>query len=102
MIAAPINPSDINRIEGLILLYFFLVREKVVIELGLGVYPVRPPVPAIGGYEGVGEVYAVGSKVNALSPGDWVIPSPPSSGILLDDVPHRTIQVFLSNIYVYG
>ncbi|KAH0942677.1 hypothetical protein HID58_002314 [Brassica napus] len=42
MIAAPINPSDINRIEG--------------------VYPVRPPVPAIGGYEGVGEVYAVGSK----------------------------------------
>ncbi|KAL0689629.1 hypothetical protein Bca4012_089307 [Brassica carinata] len=57
-----------------------VTREKVVIELGLGVYPVRPPVPAIGGYEGVGEVYAVGSKVNALSPGDWVIPSPPSSG----------------------
>ncbi|CAN8268294.1 unnamed protein product [Cochlearia groenlandica] len=60
MIAAPINPSDINRIQG--------------------VYPVRPPVPAVGGYEGVGEVYAVGSKVNGLSPGDWVIPSPPSSG----------------------
>ncbi|KAJ0240363.1 Enoyl-[acyl-carrier-protein] reductase [Hirschfeldia incana] len=60
MIAAPINPSDINRIEG--------------------VYPVRPPVPAVGGYEGVGEVYAVGSNVNSLSPGDWVIPSPPSSG----------------------
>ncbi|CAA7038201.1 unnamed protein product [Microthlaspi erraticum] len=60
MIAAPINPSDINRIEG--------------------VYPVRPPVPAVGGYEGVGEVYAVGSRVNGLSPGDWVIPSPPSSG----------------------
>ncbi|KFK33945.1 hypothetical protein AALP_AA5G082000 [Arabis alpina] len=60
MIAAPINPSDINRIEG--------------------VYPVRPPVPAVGGYEGVGEVYAVGSSVNGLSPGDWVIPSPPSSG----------------------
>ncbi|CAH8267556.1 unnamed protein product [Arabidopsis lyrata] len=60
MIAAPINPSDINRIEG--------------------VYPVRPPVPAVGGYEGVGEVYAVGSKVNGFSPGDWVIPSPPSSG----------------------
>ncbi|AEE78071.1 Enoyl-[acyl-carrier-protein] reductase [Arabidopsis thaliana] len=60
MIAAPINPSDINRIEG--------------------VYPVRPPVPAVGGYEGVGEVYAVGSNVNGFSPGDWVIPSPPSSG----------------------
>lgn len=60
MLAAPINPSDINRIEG--------------------VYPVRPPVPAIGGYEGVGEVHSVGSSVKNLSPGDWVIPSPPSFG----------------------
>ncbi|CAM8982487.1 unnamed protein product [Rhodiola kirilowii] len=60
MLAAPINPSDINRIEG--------------------VYPVRPQVPAVGGYEGVGEVYAVGYAVKNLNPGDWVIPSPPSSG----------------------
>ncbi|XP_028783828.1 enoyl-[acyl-carrier-protein] reductase, mitochondrial [Neltuma alba] len=60
MLAAPINPSDINRIEG--------------------VYPVRPPLPAIGGYEGIGEVHSVGSAVTALSPGDWVIPSPPSFG----------------------
>ncbi|XP_010520323.1 PREDICTED: probable trans-2-enoyl-CoA reductase, mitochondrial [Tarenaya hassleriana] len=60
MLAAPINPSDINRIEG--------------------VYPVRPPVPAVGGYEGVGEVYAVGSSVKRFAPGDWVIPSPLSSG----------------------
>lgn len=60
MLAAPINPSDINRIEG--------------------VYPVRPQVPAVGGYEGVGEVHSLGSAVKGLSPGDWVIPSPPSSG----------------------
>ncbi|XP_010685934.2 enoyl-[acyl-carrier-protein] reductase, mitochondrial [Beta vulgaris subsp. vulgaris] len=60
MLAAPINPSDINRIEG--------------------VYPVRPVPPAIGGYEGVGEVYTVGSGVKDLCPGDWVIPSPPSFG----------------------
>ncbi|XP_074567921.1 enoyl-[acyl-carrier-protein] reductase, mitochondrial [Curcuma longa] len=60
MLAAPINPSDINRIEG--------------------VYPVRPPVPAIGGYEGVGEVYSIGSGVSNLSVGDWVIPSPLSFG----------------------
>ncbi|XP_058206987.1 enoyl-[acyl-carrier-protein] reductase, mitochondrial isoform X1 [Rhododendron vialii] len=60
MLAAPINPSDINRIEG--------------------VYPVRPQVPAVGGYEGVGEVHSLGSSVKDLSPGDWVIPSPPSSG----------------------
>ncbi|EYU18895.1 hypothetical protein ABFS82_04G188800 [Erythranthe guttata] len=60
MLASPINPSDINRIEG--------------------VYPVRPAVPAVGGYEGVGEVHSVGSAVKGLFPGDWVIPSPPSSG----------------------
>ncbi|CAN1341392.1 Enoyl-[acyl-carrier-protein] reductase, mitochondrial [Linum perenne] len=60
MLAAPINPSDINRIQG--------------------VYPVRPPVPAVGGYEGVGEVHCVGSAVKDFSPGDRVIPSPPSSG----------------------
>ncbi|CAK8536179.1 unnamed protein product [Lathyrus sativus] len=61
MLAAPINPSDINRIQG--------------------VYPVRPEPPAIGGYEGVGEVYSVGSAVTSFSPGDWVIPSPPSAGM---------------------
>ncbi|OVA18202.1 Alcohol dehydrogenase superfamily [Macleaya cordata] len=61
MLAAPINPSDINRIEGC-------------------VYPVRPPLPAVGGYEGVGEVQSLGSAVKGLSPGDWVIPSPPSFG----------------------
>ncbi|XP_059626713.1 enoyl-[acyl-carrier-protein] reductase, mitochondrial [Cornus florida] len=60
MLAAPINPSDINRIEG--------------------VYPVRPQVPAVGGYEGVGEVHSLGSAVTGLAPGDWVIPSPPSFG----------------------
>ncbi|KAK0604249.1 hypothetical protein LWI29_013738 [Acer saccharum] len=60
MLAAPINPSDINRIQG--------------------VYPVRPQVPAVGGYEGVGEVYSVGSAVTGVAPGDWVIPSPPSFG----------------------
>ncbi|KAK8447104.1 hypothetical protein SEVIR_8G020425v4 [Setaria viridis] len=62
MLAAPINPSDINRIEG--------------------VYPIRPPLPgAVGGCEGVGQVHALGPAVTApLSPGDWVIPSPSSFG----------------------
>lgn len=60
MLAAPINPSDINRIQG--------------------VYPVRPEMPAVCGLEGVGEVLSVGSSVKGLKPGDWVIPFPPSSG----------------------
>lgn len=38
--------------------------------------------PAIGGYEGVGEIQAVGSAVKDFSLGDWVIPSPPSFGII--------------------
>lgn len=54
----------------------------------------RPPVPAVGGYEGVGEVYAVGSKVNGLSPGDWVIPSPPSSGKLIQQKQCFSIKQF--------
>ncbi|MCO5579841.1 hypothetical protein L7F22_033703 [Adiantum nelumboides] len=55
MLAAPINPSDINRIEG--------------------VYPIGPPPPAIGGNEGVGEVIAVAQGVHNLSVNDWVIPA---------------------------
>uniref|UniRef100_A0A699IF63 enoyl-[acyl-carrier-protein] reductase n=1 Tax=Tanacetum cinerariifolium TaxID=118510 RepID=A0A699IF63_TANCI len=60
MLASPINPADINRIEGL--------------------YPVRPPMPAVGGHEGVGEVQYVGSAVQGLAPGDLVMASPPSPG----------------------
>lgn len=43
----------------------------------------RPQVPAVGGYEGVGEVQSIGSAVKGLSPGDLVIPSPPSFGKFL-------------------
>ncbi|XP_060168883.1 enoyl-[acyl-carrier-protein] reductase, mitochondrial-like [Lycium barbarum] len=56
MLAAPINPADINRIEG--------------------VYPNQPPLPAVGGGEGVGEIHSVGSAVKVFSPGDLVIRSP--------------------------
>ncbi|XP_078094346.1 enoyl-[acyl-carrier-protein] reductase, mitochondrial [Mustelus asterias] len=55
MLAAPINPSDINMVQG--------------------IYPILPDLPAVGGNEGVGQVLDVGSKVTNLKPGDWVIPS---------------------------
>ena len=55
MLAAPVNPSDINMIQG--------------------VYPIKPKIPAIGGNEGVGEVIAVGQNVTSLREGDWVIPN---------------------------
>ena len=38
----------------------------------VGVYHVRPQLPTVGGFEGVGEVYSVGSTVKGLLPGDWV------------------------------
>lgn len=59
-LAAPINPADINMIEG--------------------VYNIQPPLPAIGGNEGVASVLAVGSSVRGLKEGDWVIPALPGFG----------------------
>ncbi|XP_038191204.1 enoyl-[acyl-carrier-protein] reductase, mitochondrial isoform X2 [Arvicola amphibius] len=55
MLAAPVNPSDINMIQGN--------------------YGLLPKLPAVGGNEGVGQVVAVGSSVSRLKPGDWVIPA---------------------------
>ncbi|CDK28893.1 unnamed protein product [Kuraishia capsulata CBS 1993] len=63
-LAAPINPSDINQVQG--------------------VYPSKPPLTtdlgtdepaAVGGNEGVFQVLEVGSGVEGYSKGDWVIPA---------------------------
>lgn len=67
-------------ILSFIILLFLVLAFELTIFVFIGVYPVRPEVPAVGGYEGVGEVHSLGSAVKGLCPGDWVIPSPPSSG----------------------
>ncbi|XP_026679612.1 enoyl-[acyl-carrier-protein] reductase, mitochondrial isoform X3 [Diaphorina citri] len=54
MLVAPVNPADINTIQG--------------------VYPIKPTLPAVPGFEGVGEVVEVGSDVSSLAVGDHVIP----------------------------
>ncbi|KAJ1864515.1 mitochondrial 2-enoyl thioester reductase [Coemansia sp. RSA 989] len=65
MLAAPVNPSDLNQIEG--------------------TYPVKGTFDelttstdtiyaAVGGNEGVGEVIRVGDGVHGLQVGDWVVP----------------------------
>jgi trans-2-enoyl-CoA reductase len=54
MAAAPINPADLNAIEGK--------------------YPVRPTLPATPGMEGAGIVVEVGSAVRGLELGALVIP----------------------------
>lgn len=61
ILAAPINPSDINTVEG--------------------TYPLQPKLPdAVGGHEGLGIVEAVGKEVSKLSVGDWVVPVKPAQG----------------------
>ncbi|KAF2500083.1 NAD(P)-binding protein [Lophium mytilinum] len=68
-LASPINPADINQIQG--------------------VYPSKPtfttalstPSPiAVAGNEGVAEVISVGDKVKGFARGDWVIMKAPSFG----------------------
>ncbi|XP_023165137.1 enoyl-[acyl-carrier-protein] reductase, mitochondrial [Drosophila hydei] len=54
ILAAPINPADINTIQGK--------------------YPVKPKFPAIAGNEFVGEVVCVGDQVKSLQPGTHVVP----------------------------
>src|SRR5205809_4292201 len=53
MCAAPINPADLNQIEGK--------------------YLVRPELPATPGFEGAGVVVELGSGATGLTPGALVI-----------------------------
>ena len=53
MLASPINPADINFIEG--------------------VYGIKPALPATGGLEGCGEVLAVGEGVSGIETGAKVM-----------------------------
>eukprot|EP01086_Lenisia_limosa_P009464 TRINITY_DN32896_c0_g1_i1.p1 TRINITY_DN32896_c0_g1~~TRINITY_DN32896_c0_g1_i1.p1 ORF type:complete len:376 (-),score=76.38 TRINITY_DN32896_c0_g1_i1:12-1094(-) len=55
MLAAPINPADINMVEGR--------------------YGLLPDLPAVGGNEGVAVVDDVGPEVKSVKIGDWVLPS---------------------------
>lgn len=51
---APVNPSDLNVIQG--------------------TYGRRPQLPCIPGHEAVGTVQSIGEEVTSLEPGDLVIP----------------------------
>lgn len=63
MLFAPINPADLNMIQGS--------------------YPIHPELPAVGGNEGVGRVVSVGAGVSKFRVGDLVIPVSPSLGTSL-------------------
>lgn len=92
MLAAPINPSDINMIQGIVIesrlppwqtelrnsqQYHFLWRLKMRClseSVFSGTYAILPDLPAVGGNEGVANVVEVGSQVKTFKAGDWVIP----------------------------
>jgi len=67
-LAAPVNPLDINKLEGN--------------------YPIKLPFPIIAGSEGVGRVEAVGKAIKDIRPGDHVIPHLGIFGVWC----HRSIQ----------
>lgn len=72
-----------------------------VLHVHVGVYPVRPPLPTVAGYEGVGEVHSIGSAVQGLSPGDLVMASPPSPGRLLISINDDSFVVQATNPCTY-
>ena len=62
MLVAPINPADVNQIQG-------LYPSKPEMNTALG----TSEAAAVAGNEGFGEVISTGSGVKGLSKGDWVI-----------------------------
>ncbi|KAJ2797865.1 mitochondrial 2-enoyl thioester reductase, partial [Coemansia guatemalensis] len=68
MLAAPVNPSDLNQIEGT---YPVKGRFSEINVVGGSHSPLKA---AVGGNEGVAEVVAMGSDVSGLQTGDWVVP----------------------------
>jgi mitochondrial enoyl-[acyl-carrier protein] reductase / trans-2-enoyl-CoA reductase len=68
-LASPINPADINQVEG-------VYPSKPTFTTSLGT---QEPI-AVGGNEGVAEVMSTGDKVTELKKGDWVIAKRPGFG----------------------
>lgn len=68
-LASPINPADINQLQG-------VYPSKPTFSTNLG----NAEPLAVGGNEGVAEVMSVGTGVKGLQKGDWVIQKAPGFG----------------------
>ncbi|RIA87703.1 hypothetical protein C1645_739917 [Glomus cerebriforme] len=66
-LASPINPADINQIEGV-----YPARPTFTKELGI-LSDGEHKELAVGGNEGLAEVIAVGNQIKDLNIGDWVV-----------------------------
>uniref|UniRef100_A0A0K0FNC9 Enoyl-[acyl-carrier-protein] reductase, mitochondrial n=1 Tax=Strongyloides venezuelensis TaxID=75913 RepID=A0A0K0FNC9_STRVS len=76
-VACPVNPADINQIQG--------------------VYPVKPKLPAVPGNEGCGVIVKVGEKEKNLKEGDLVIPRVSGLGTWRDYAVHKPSDIFKIN-----
>lgn len=63
MLFAPINPADLNIVQGS--------------------YPTQPPLPAVAGSEGVAQVIEVGPNAKNLKVGDLVLPLKQGFGMFI-------------------
>uniref|UniRef100_A0A0N4ZYP6 Enoyl-[acyl-carrier-protein] reductase, mitochondrial n=1 Tax=Parastrongyloides trichosuri TaxID=131310 RepID=A0A0N4ZYP6_PARTI len=76
-LASPLNPADINQIQG--------------------VYPVKPKLPAVPGNEGCGRVIKVSNSVKNLKEGDLILPSNAGQGTWRDYALLNSSDVFKIN-----
>uniref|UniRef100_A0A7I4Y8A2 Enoyl-[acyl-carrier-protein] reductase, mitochondrial n=1 Tax=Haemonchus contortus TaxID=6289 RepID=A0A7I4Y8A2_HAECO len=74
-LAAPINPADLNTLQG--------------------VYPIKPPLPAVGGNEGCGRIEKVGEGVKNVHVGDHVLPANDGLGTWRSHGHYKESEVFL-------
>ena len=71
--------------------------------LPLGMYPIKPSLPAVGGGEGVGVVTASGADVTHLRKGDWVIPAGAGLGEWVTRTwPRSRLPPFLSSVCIHN
>jgi len=68
-LASPINPADINQIQGV-----YPSKPTFTTDLGTA-----EPI-AVGGNEGVAEIISVGGNVKGFQKGDWVVQKSPGFG----------------------
>jgi len=72
--ASPINPADLNQLQG--------------------VYPVKPKLPAVAGNEGSGWIEKIGSEVKNLKVGDLITPAQSGLGTWRTHGIHKESDVF--------
>lgn len=79
---APVNPADINTIQGK--------------------YPSKPSLPAIPGNEGVGEIIDVGSGIIDFNIGDKVVPKSNHLGTWRTHANHKSTDIMKVYIHLFS